>query len=170
MNLRTLSGICSFRFWIVVALLALMMSVACGRPRVPRGLALPAEAEAALRAFVQTWEREDLEAAVGSFTSDAVVFDPVPPGRFEGPNGIRAWTRGAFDSLEHIAINCSQIRTQTRGGPVAWTTSHFVFEAQQAGKPVRFEGDLTTVWVKQSDGSYKLSVFHASHLPEAAHG
>jgi hypothetical protein len=35
-------------------------------------------------------------------------------------------------------------------------------------EPVRFEGDVTMVWMRQTDGSHKLSVFHASHLPPAA--
>jgi len=52
--------------------------------------------------------------------------------------------------------------------PVAWATAHCFFEAQQNEKPVRFEGDVTMVWVRQTDGLHKLSVFHASHLPPAA--
>jgi ketosteroid isomerase-like protein len=51
---------------------------------------------------------------------------------------------------------------------VAWCTTQYVFEARQAGQPVRYEGNLTMVWVRQPDGSQKLAVFHASHLPVAA--
>jgi len=76
-----------------------------------------------IKALMEAWEREDLEAAAAVFTTK---------------------------------------------DPAAWATAHYVFEAQQNEKPVRFEGDVTMVWVRQPDGSHKLSVFHASHLPPAA--
>jgi uncharacterized protein (TIGR02246 family) len=125
--------------------------------------------EAAFKRFEEAWEREDLEAAAGAFAPDAVVFDPVPPGRFEGAEGIRAWISGSFDSLEQISISMSQLRIQT-AGPAAWATARYVFEARQEGKPLRVEGDVTMVWVRETDGSHKLSVFHASHLPTATGG
>jgi uncharacterized protein (TIGR02246 family) len=132
-------------------------------------MASAAEVEAAFKRFEEAWETEDIESAVGAFTPDAVVFDPVPPGRFERLEGIRAWISGSFDSLEQISISTSQVRVQT-AGQVAWVTARYVFGAQQKGTPVRVEGDLTMVWVRQPDGSLKMSVFHASHLPPATSG
>jgi uncharacterized protein (TIGR02246 family) len=125
--------------------------------------------EAALNRFDEAWEREDLEAAVGAFTSDAVAFDPVPPGKFEGTEGIRTWISESFASLAQISINLSEVRIQTAGS-VAWVTARFVFEAQQEGKPFRAEGYVSMIWVLQADGSHKLSVFHASHLPASTGG
>jgi ketosteroid isomerase-like protein len=131
--------------------------------------AVAAEVEAALKRFEEAWEREDLETAASVFTPDAVVFDPVPPGRFERTEGIRTWISDSFDSLAHISISLSQLRIQI-AGPVAWVTAYFVFEAQQEGKPLRAQGYVSMIWVLQMDGSHKMSVFHASHLPAAKGG
>jgi len=150
--------------------LAMATCVMCGTPPPPPGgEASAAEVEAAFKRFEEAWEREDIDAAANAFTPDAVVFDPVPPGRFEGAEGIRKWISGSFDSLEQISIGASQFRVQS-AGQVAWVTAHYTFEAQQAGKPLRVEGDLTMVWVRQTDGSHRLSVFHASHLPQGTSG
>jgi ketosteroid isomerase-like protein len=136
-------------------------------PRVAEASA--AEVEAAVKRFEEAWEREDLETAAGAFTPDAVVFDPVPPGKFERAEGIRAWISGSFDSLERIAISTSELRVRT-AGPVAWATGRYVFEARQVGGQERWEGYMSTVWLRQTDGSLKLSVFHASHFPSAPGG
>jgi ketosteroid isomerase-like protein len=122
------------------------------------------DVRAAFEEFKEAWQKEDLEAAVSFFTEDAVVFDPVPPGRFEGGEAIRGWTSGSFKALDQIHIGTSKIRTEA-SGPIAWVTAHYVFDALLEGKPAQFEGDMTTVWVLQDDGSCKMSVFHASHLP-----
>lgn len=134
----------------------------------------PKEAEAsaskvraAFEKFKEAWQKEDLETAVSFFTEDAVVFDPVPPGRFEGEEAIRGWTSGSFEALDQIHIGMSKLRNET-SGRAAWVTAHYVFDALHEGKPAQFEGDMTTVWLLQDDGSYKMSVFHASHLPPAA--
>jgi len=154
----------------VWAVLAVAAWVACAPASSPREAgAAAAEVEAALKRFEEAWEREDLEAAAGVFTPDAVVFDPVPPGKFERAEGIRTWISDSFNSLAQISISLSQLRVHT-AGPVAWVTAHFVFEAQQEGKPLRAEGYVSTIWVLQTDGSHKLSVFHASHLPTATGG
>jgi ketosteroid isomerase-like protein len=155
---------------LVWKVLAIVTLVACAPvPPLQRGGASAAEVEAALKGFEEAWEREDLEAAAGAFTPDAIVFDPVPPGRFEKAEGIRTWISESFGSLAQISISLSQLRVQT-AGPVAWVTAHFVFDAQQEGKPLRAEGYVSMIWVLQTDGSHKLSVFHASHLPAATGG
>ena len=152
----------------VLALLACVVGVAGAAAHSPPDKEpSAAEVEAALQKVAEAWEKEDLEAAVAAFTPDAIVFDPVPPGVFERTEGIRAWTSGSFEALDQISIDLSRVRVQT-SGEVAWATAHFVFAAQQAGKPLRAEGYLSTVWVRQPDGSLKLSVFHASHLPPPA--
>ncbi len=146
--------------------LALPVSVACATAPPSRGGASSAAVEAAANRLADAWEKEDLEAATSLFTADAVVYDPVPPGVFERTEGIRAWTAGSFEALEQISIDLSRMRIQT-AGRVAWLTAHFVFAARQAGTPLRAEGYVSIVWVLQDDGSHKISVFHASHLPPA---
>lgn len=132
---------------------------------VEQPAATAAGVEAAFQAFVDAWEAEDVEAAVGAFTTDAVAFDPVPPGKFGGPEGIRAWASGAFEALEGITITVSEVSAATEGR-VGWLTAHYVFEGQAPDESVRDEGYLSSVWVLQDDGSYKATLFHASIRPE----
>ncbi len=130
------------------------------------GVISVAEVEAALKKFEEAWEHEDVQTAASAFTADALVFDPVPPGKFEKAEAIRAWISDSFDHLDRISINISQLHVQI-AGPVAWLTGHYVFEAQQEEKPFRAEGYMSMVWVLQTDNSLKASVFHASHIPTA---
>lgn len=149
--------------WVVLAIAAWS---GCAPPPAQEPIATAAEVEAAVAAFVAAWEQEDLEAAVGAFVSDAIVFDPAPPGKFDGIEGIRGWTSGSFDALEQISITLEDLRIQT-AGPVAWVTARYRFEALQNGEPAGDEGNLSMVWVRQADGVYKAALFHASRLPEA---
>jgi ketosteroid isomerase-like protein len=125
------------------------------------------EVERALHRFVETWQTKNLEAAVATFTSDAIAVDPSPPGRFVGTNAIRAWIAGDFAGLEHITIPISDLQIKV-DGPVAWLSARYVFNAQMGGKPLSDPGSLSMVWLKQPDGAYKLSLFHASSLPPPA--
>ncbi len=123
-----------------------------------------AEAETALRKFATAWEKKDLGAALGVFTADAVVYDPVPPGVFDTPEAIKGWIAGAFQAMDHISITVSAVKGHASGAMV-FLNAHYVFKATAGGKPAGDEGNLTTVWVRQDDGSYKLVTFHASIPP-----
>ena len=119
------------------------------------------------KAFEEAWEKEDLEAAVALFEPTAVVFDPVPPGRFQHIEAIRGWIAGSFEALDDIAIETSNLRLHA-AGPAAWLTAHYVFTATQGGQPARYEGDLTMNLLLVDDRGWKILVFHASHVPPAA--
>lgn len=122
--------------------------------------------EAAFEAFIDAWETENLEAARATFTADAVAFDPVPPFKFSGTEGIRAWTSGAFEQLDSISIATSEMTVRTHG-PVAWSTARYTFEATPTeGEAISDEGYLSMVWVLQDDGSYRATLFHASNITE----
>lgn len=126
--------------------------------------------EAAFETFIDAWEAEDADAALATFTADAIAFDPVPPVKFAGTGGIRSWISGAFETLDGISITTSEMTVQTHG-PVAWSTARYVFEATPAeGEPISDEGYLSMVWLLQDDGSYKATLFHASNIPEEPMG
>ena len=127
-----------------------------------------AEVETAMDDFVAAWEREDVDATVAFFTADAVLFDPVPPGKFEGSEAIRALVAGAFEELDAIEITLTERNVRT-AGRVAWFHARFVYAGQPPqpdAAPVRDEGFVTMIWVRQEDGSYRSPLFHASRLPE----
>jgi ketosteroid isomerase-like protein len=134
------------------------------QPRTDAPVASVSEVERALQRFIQAWQTKNVEATVAAFASDAVAVDPSPPGRFVGTNAIRAWITGDFAVLEHITIPISDLQIKV-DGPVAWLSARYVFSAQMGGKPLIDPGSLSMVWLKQSDGSYKVSLFHASSLP-----
>lgn len=146
---------------------------ACAReapPEEPVAAIAAADVEAAFEAFRGAWEREDLEAVLAAFTPDAVAFDPVPPGRFEGAEGIREWVGGTFSALDAITITTSDVRVSS-AGPVAWLTARFVFEGRPPeGEALRDEGNVSMLWVRSPDGTYRSPLFHASPDPEPTTG
>lgn len=137
-----------------------------------QAIAEPAGVEAAFDAFVTAWEEEDREALNETFTDDAVAFDPVPPGKFEGAAGIDGLLSATFQQLDDIDITISEPSVHTEGR-VGWLTARYVFAGQpvaEGAEPTRDEGYVSTVWVLQPDGSYRIPLFHASVLPEAPEG
>lgn len=128
-------------------------------------MATAAGVEAAFRSFVDAWEAQDVEAVVNTFTADAVMFDPVPPGKFSGPSEIRGVASGAFESADRISIPVSEVEVRTHG-PVAWSTARYTYESEADGETTAEEGYVSMVWVLQDDGSYEATLFHASPLPE----
>ena len=122
------------------------------------------EVESAFKKFVQGWESKNLDAVVANFTADAVAFDPAGSGRFERTEGIRGWVADTFKAVNDIKIDVSRLRIDTTGA-VAWLTADYVFQGAVDGKPMSDPGHLSMVWVKQRDGGYKVTVFHASPVP-----
>jgi ketosteroid isomerase-like protein len=147
------------------ALAALAFSGA-GAATPPGPVASKPEVEKAFAKFVQAWHAKDLNAVLANFTADAVAFDPVAPGRFENTAGIRGWVTDTFKTVDQLAIELRDLRVQT-AGPVAWLTAAYVFKGRVDGKPMSEPGNLSMVWVKQADGSYKSPIFHASTIPPA---
>ena len=132
-----------------------------------REAAVAEEVEAAVDEYVSAWEREDVEGVAGWFTADGVAFDPVPPGKFEGSEGIRDLVTGTFRDLDEIDITLSERSVRT-DGPFAWFHARYVFAARPAeagAEPIRDEGYVSMVWVRQEDGSYETPLFHASPMP-----
>jgi len=125
-------------------------------------VAATAEVETAFTGFVHAWQTKDVNAAVGAFAPDAVAYDSTPPGKYGNPAEIREWIVGTFKALDRIAIPVSEVKIHTAGS-VAWLTAHYVFKAEAGGKSSADDGNVSIVWVKQTDGSYKISVFHASN-------
>lgn len=147
-----------------VLLLTGLLTVLAGPVQAAKPVASAPEVDAALQQFIQAWTKEDLNAVVAAFAPDAMAFDPAPPGKFEHTEGIRAWVSDTFKALSQISVNVSDVQIHTAGS-VAWLTGHYVFQAKVEATPIRDEGNLSMVWVKQTDGSYKISVFHADVPP-----
>lgn len=158
--------------WLVSIPLAAAAWAAPHEPTAAPASEVPAAEEAgvqaAIDAFVGAWVAEDEEAVVSAFLPDAVAHDPVPPGTFEGHEGIRQWVKGSFENLEGIAITSPEAMTIETLGQVAWVSGSYRFEAIFGDQDIVDEGPLSMVWVRQPDGAYRLALFHASKHPEAA--
>lgn len=127
-------------------------------------MATAAGVESAFQAFIDVWEAEDVEGVVTAFTADGVAFDPVPPGKFSGTEGIRALATGTFETQDDITIPVTELEIRTHGD-VAWSTARFTYQATMDGQSIADEGYVSMVWLLQDDGSYKAALFHASPLP-----
>ena len=151
--------------WTVLTALLALACAGCEEAHEPHpDVKSVPQVMAAFKKFEVAWEKEDLEGAMALFRPNAVAFDPVPPGRFVGAQAIRGWIAGSFEALDDISITSTELRMHI-AGPAAWHTAHYVFTAKQGGQPVRFEGDLTMTWLREDDDSWRISVFHASHVP-----
>lgn len=151
--------------WTLPAIVAALACAACERAREPHpDVKSVPEVMATYKAFEDAWEKEDVAAAMALFEPKAVVFDPVPPGRFVGTEAIEGWVAGSFEALDGISIETSDMRMHVVG-PAAWITARYVFSATQGGAAVRFEGDFTMNMLRLENDEWKVKVFHASHLP-----
>lgn len=165
-------GVIHLIAWLVAIPLAAAVSAAphetATAPAGEAPAAEEAEVLAAVDAFIGAWVAEDEEAVMEAFLPDAVAYDPVPPGTFDGHEAIRQWVAGSFDNLEGIAISSpAAMRIETLG-PVAWVTGSYRFEASFGDQDIVDEGPLSMVWVRQPDGAYGIALFHASKHPEPA--
>lgn len=164
---RRCLGRTSWLFGIVAVLaVGLTACPAEGPDQEATAAADPAAIQSAWDAFLAAWEDQDIEAGLRAFSDDAVAFDPVPPGRFEGQTGIRNWMAGAFDAFEEITIDTEDVRVRTEGA-VGWVTARYTFTGTPLqGEPVVDEGYATMLWTPTADGIYRSPLFHASVLPE----
>lgn len=128
-------------------------------------MATSAGVESAFQAFIDVWEAGDVEGVVSTFTADGVAFDPVPPGKFSGTEGIRALATGTFEAQDDITIPYTEFEARTHGD-VAWSIARYTYRATMDGQSIADEGYVSMVWVLQDDGSYRATLFHASELPE----
>jgi uncharacterized protein (TIGR02246 family) len=159
---------------VALALVLALVLAGCAGPQAAvepaaadsERIARATEVDAALQAFMDTWERADVESMVAAFTPDAVIFDPTPPGEVRGADAIRAFLLDFFAANQQIAIELSGVRVAT-DGPVGWTTSRYRFVAREEGEERVAQGNLTVIFVKQPDDSYLAALFHASRLPES---
>jgi len=155
----------------MAALLVIAMVGCAGQepPREPsvstERVARAVEVEAALQSFMDTWERADVESLVASFTPDAVIYDPTPPGEVRGGDAIRSFVIDFLEANQQIAIELSDVRVSTEGS-VGWTTCLYRFVAHEEGQERVAVGNLTMIFVKQPDDSYLAALFHASRPPE----
>jgi uncharacterized protein (TIGR02246 family) len=107
--------------------------------------------------WIEAWEKDDPEMLAAIFTEDGVMLSQG--GRvFKGRQQIFERQREAMQSVTR-PINVSVVTVKIWvDGDTAYETGNYKYEYTEKGKPVREEGRYVTMWKRQGDGSWKLSM------------
>jgi uncharacterized protein (TIGR02246 family) len=107
--------------------------------------------------WIEAWEKGDPEMLAAIFTEDGIMLSQG--GRvFKGRQQIFERQREAMQSATR-PINVSVVTVKIWvDGDTAYETGNYKYEYTEKGKPVREEGRYVTMWKRQGDGSWKLSM------------
>jgi ketosteroid isomerase-like protein len=102
-----------------------------------------------------SYHNSDCKAMVANAASDAVI-EPPNTASAKGVDGIGAWCTPMFTQMKTKALDVSNKSMDVSGdiavdrGDYDWTLT-----PAKGGKDVRAKGRYTTIWHRQSDGSWK---------------
>jgi uncharacterized protein (TIGR02246 family) len=107
--------------------------------------------------WIEAWEKGDPEMLAAIFTEDGVILSQG--GRvFKGRQQIFERQREAMQSVTRpIKVSVVTIKIWV-DGDTAYETGNYKYEYTEKGKPTREEGRYVTMWKRQVDGSWKLSM------------
>jgi uncharacterized protein (TIGR02246 family) len=107
--------------------------------------------------WIEAWEKGDPEMLAAIFTEDGVMLSQG--GRvFKGRQQIFERQREAMQSVTRpIKVSVVTIKIWV-DGDTAYETGNYKYEYTEKGKPTREEGRYVTMWKRQGDGSWKLSM------------
>jgi uncharacterized protein (TIGR02246 family) len=107
--------------------------------------------------WIEAWEKGDPEMLAAIFTEDGVMLSQG--GRvFKGRQQIFERQREAMQSVTRpIKVSVVTIKIWV-DGDTAYETGNYKYEYTEKGKPTREEGRYVTMWKRQVDGSWKLSM------------
>jgi ketosteroid isomerase-like protein len=102
-----------------------------------------------------SYRTSDCRAMVSNAASDAVI-EPPNSASAKGIDGIGAWCNPMFTQMKTKGLDVSNKSVDVSGdiavdrGDYDWTLT-----PAKGGKEVRVKGRYTTIWHRQSDGSWK---------------
>ena len=107
--------------------------------------------------WIEAWEKGNPEMIAALFTGDAVMLSQG--GKvFKGRQQILERQKGAMQSVTRpIKVSVVTVRIWLDGN-TAYETGKYKYEYAEKGKPITEEGRYVTMWKRQSDGSWKLSM------------
>ena len=107
--------------------------------------------------WIEAWEKGDPEMVAAIFTDDAVMLSQG--GRvFKGRQQIFERQKAAMQSVTRpIKVSVITVKIWL-DGDAAYETGKYKYEYTEKGKPVTEEGRYVTMWKRQGDGSWKLSM------------
>jgi uncharacterized protein (TIGR02246 family) len=107
--------------------------------------------------WIEAWEKGDPEMLAAIFTEDGVMLSQG--GRvFKGRQQIFERQKEAMQRVTRpIKVSVVTVRIWV-DGDTAYETGNYKYEYTEKGKPTREEGRYVTMWKRQGDGSWKLSM------------
>ena len=107
--------------------------------------------------WIEAWEKSDPEMVAAIFTDDAVMLSQG--GRvFKGRQQILERQKEAMQSVTGpIKVSVVTVKIWL-DGHTAYETGKYKYEYTEKGKPTTEEGRYVTMWKRQGDGSWKLSM------------
>ena len=107
--------------------------------------------------WIEAWEKGDPEMLAAIFTEDGVMLSQG--GRvFKGRQQIFERQREAMQSVTRpIKVSVVTVKIWV-DGDTAYETGNYKYEYAEKGKPTREQGRYVTMWKRQGDGSWKLSI------------
>ena len=107
--------------------------------------------------WIEAWEKSDPEMVAAIFTDDAVMLSQG--GRvFKGRQQILERQKEAMQSVAGpIKVSVVTVKIWL-DGHTAYETGKYKYEYTEKGKPTTEEGRYVTMWKRQGDGSWKLSM------------
>ena len=107
--------------------------------------------------WIEAWEKGDPERIAAIFTDDAVMLSQG--GRvFKGRQQILERQKAAMQSVTRpVKVSLVTVKIWL-DGTTAYETGKYKYEYAEKGKPITEEGRYVTMWKRQSDGLWKLSM------------
>jgi len=107
--------------------------------------------------WVEAWEKGNPARIAALFTDDAVMLSQG--GRvFKGRQEILERQKAAMQSVTRpVKVSVITVKIWL-DGDAAYETGKYKYEYTKKGKPVTEEGRYVTMWKRQGDGSWKLSM------------
>jgi len=107
--------------------------------------------------WIEAWEKGDPKLLAAIFTEDGILLSQG--GRvFKGRQQIFERQKEAMQSVTRpIKVSVITVKIWL-DGDAAYETGKYKYEYTEKGKPVTEEGRYVTMWKRQNDGSWKLSM------------
>lgn len=118
---------------------------------------------------VQTWieavNRNDLDAIVANFASDASFFGTTTKTLVTSREGIRKYFEGVLARFAPLSVELGEVTVSELAPGSAVVTGYDKWKVTLAGKPAEGVGRLN-IAVAQRDGQWRIISFHRSAMPD----
>ena len=107
--------------------------------------------------WIEAWEKGDPERIAAIFTDDGIMLSQG--GKvFKGRQEILERQKAAMQSVTPpVKVSVITVKIWL-DGDTAYETGKYKYEYAEKGKPITEEGRYVTMWKRQDDGSWKLSM------------